>query len=142
MKIAMDSSIFDLYERMLDPNNRQLKKLPSGTRYSSIEQEAFDIIDALENIHKSGAIFCRLPSNKVVLNLPECCIKGFDIHKINKRTDELNGPYEDLREECKLLAEAEQCGVSIILTRNGNFIKLTGKSDSVKIIKPIDYFKK
>jgi hypothetical protein len=53
--------------------------------------------------------------------LTECCVRGFDIHNINQRANELQDPYEDLGEECKLLAEAEECGVSILLTTNGSF---------------------
>jgi hypothetical protein len=149
MKIAMHSDLIHLYERMLNPNDRQKETRP-GLRYSEIDQEAFKIIDALDKIYKSGARFCKLPSNEIALkkfpkadkSLPECCVRGLDLQKINKRIDELRDHDEDLEEECKLLAEAEECGVNILLTRNGKFIRELGKkSKNVMILKPPDYLK-
>jgi hypothetical protein len=152
MKIAMDSSVLDLYERMLDLNDRQSKKLPPGKRYSRIEQEAFDIIDALENIHKSRAHFCLLPSNidelqrikrpKLERFLGKCCEGELDSQKQKIRLEEMNASNEDL-ERYMLLAEAEECGVNILLTRYGSFKqKLQQKAkNNIKICHPIDYAK-
>lgn len=112
MKIAMDSSVLDLYERMLDPNDRQSKKLTSGKRYTTIDQEAFDIIDALEKINKSGAYFCLLPSNleelkrikrpKIENIMNKCYEDELNYKAIEIRKNELNAPYEDLEKKCKL----------------------------------------
>jgi hypothetical protein len=147
MKIAMDSGLLHLYERMLNPSDRQKEPRPN-LRYSANDKKAFDIIDALEKIYKSGARFCKLPSNEEVLkqntktdkNLPECCVKGFDIQKISRRKDELQDFHEDL-EDRKLLAEAEECGVNILLTTIGSFKEnLQGKAkNNVRIFHPIDY---
>jgi len=149
MKIPMDSSLLTLYERMLDPNDRQSRTLRPNLRYSAIEKEPFDIIDALEIIHKKiGSHFCKLPSIKMALkqntkadeSLAECCVKGLDIQKINKRVDELNDPDKDLNQECSLLAEAEACGVNILLTQNGAFKQnFQYKANNVRILHPIDY---
>src|SRR5208283_4994475 len=126
MKIAMDSSVLDLYERMLNPNDHKSKKVPPGLRY--IDQEAIDIIDALEKIHKSGARFCLLPSNIEELQrikrpksegyLRRCCGKELDSQKQQIRVNELNDSDE---EACMLLAEAEECGVNVLLTTCGSF---------------------
>ncbi len=149
MKIAMDSELIPLYERMLNPYDRQKKSEPN-LRYTINDKIAFDIIDALEKIHKSGAIFCKLPINKDVLKensksdkeLSECCIKGVDIHKIHQRTNELDNAYDDLKKECSLLAEAEECRVNILLTTNGNFIdSLCSKANDVRILHPVNYSK-
>jgi len=145
MKIAMDSSVLYLYERMLNPYDRQQMPGPN-LRYSQNDKIAFDNIDALEKIHRSGQIFCKLPSNKETLKqcpkadeyLAECFIKSLNIHKFNQRIIELN-ICEDLPDEFyRLLGEAEQCGINIILTLDD----LSAKSNNVKIVKPADYFNK
>lgn len=150
MKIAMDSNVLDLYERMLNPNDRRLEKMPPGKRYSPNDREAFDIIDALENIHKSGAYFCLLPSNieelqhinrpKIQRILGRCCEKELDSQKQQIRVNELNDSNEDL-ERCMLLAEAEECGVNVLLITYRSFKKnLQHKAkNNVKIFHPVDY---
>jgi hypothetical protein len=147
MKIAMDSELIFLYERMLNPYDRQRTPEPN-LRYSVNDKNAFDIIDALEKIYKSGAIFCKLPINQEVLKenpkadnkLSECCLSEIEFHKINQRVNELTDAYDDLLDECRLLEEAEQCSVNIILTRNGNFIdNLHSKADGVRILYPVVY---
>jgi len=153
MKIAMDSRLIPLFRMMLNPS-RQIVPGPN-LRYWPSEKEAFDIVDDLDKISKSDPIprFCRLPSNEEALkenqirkdNLPDCCRKGFNINKknnINKRIDELRDFHADLYKECKLLAEAEQCKVNVIITIKEEFInKLSGKAKGIRIIKPADYFK-
>jgi len=151
MKIVMDSRLIHLYQKMLliplDPRSENMRP---NLRVPANEKQDINIIKALYKIKISGARFCKLPSNEGELkeyikadkDLPECCVKGFDIQKINQRTNELNDPYEDLGEECKLLAEAEECGANIILTTNPNFItNLSNKAINVRILKPSDYSK-
>jgi hypothetical protein len=152
MKIAMDSRLIPLYQKMLSPY-RQIKP-STNLRYSPEDKEDFDIIDALDKISKIDPPprFCKLPSNEAALKenptadekLPECCRRGIDIHKINninRRTDALQDSFEDL-EYCKLLAEAEECKVNVLLTRKDEFIKkLSGEARGVRITKPADYFK-
>ena len=147
MKIAMDSSVLDIYERMLDHNDRRLNKLPQNFRYSANDERAFDMIDALDKINKTLVSFCRLPSNEDALkrnpkankHLFECCIEGYDIQSINKRINELHGFYDNLENCCKLLSEAEECGVNIILTTNGLFKNnLQSKAkNNIKILHPL-----
>jgi hypothetical protein len=147
MKIAMDSELIPLYERMLNPLDRQKEPKPN-LRYSVNDKNTFNIIDALEKIHKSGAIFCKLPFNKEALiknskadtQLSECCIKELDIHNCYQRINELKNSHDNLEEECRLLAEAEQCGVNILLTTNGKSINnLHSKANDVRILHPINY---
>ena len=141
MKIAMDSRLIPLYQRMLNPSDRQSKKV-SSSRYSAIDREIFNIIDALEKIYnKLKKYFCRLPSNKETLKLLECCVEEYDVQKINKRVYELQEFHDDL-EDCQLLAEAEECGVNILLTRDGSFKQnLQHKANNVRILHPIYYAK-
>jgi len=149
MKIAMDSGLLPYYERMLNPNDRQAKNPPTNLRYSTVDRETFDIIDSLEKIHKSGARFCKLPSNEEALkqnpkadkNLPECCVKGFDLQKINKRINELRDPFEDLDDCCKFLAEAEECGANILFTTNESFKQNLQNKSNVRVLHPIEYSK-
>jgi hypothetical protein len=140
MKIAMDSSVIDRFERIL-------RNIPNLT-----DKEE----KALLEIKESGALFFKLPSNIEYFQknksgekflaeeyLRYCREVQLDDQKIKERINELTDPYEDLEDECKLLAEAEQCGVNVILTTIGNFIsELAGKANKVKIIRPTDYFKK
>jgi hypothetical protein len=137
MKVAMDPSVLDLFERFLND-------------WPIVNKEQ----EALMEIHKSGVRFYLLPCNieelrsikraEVEKYLSKCHERELDSHKIIKRINDLNDPHDNLgEEEYRLLAEAEECGINIILTTNGNFIhELTGKSNSVKIMKPTDYFKK
>ena len=140
MKIAMDSSVIDRFERIL-------RNIPILT-----EKEE----KALLEIKESRARFCKLPSNIKYFRanksgdkfyaeeyLPHCSEKQLDDQIIKKRVYELSKPSEKLEEECELLAEAEEYGVSIILTTSGNFInELARKSNKVKIMKPSEYVKK
>jgi hypothetical protein len=126
---------------MLNPYDRQSKKVHSG-RYSAVDREIFNIIDALEKIYnKLKKYFCKLPSNTEMLKLPECCLEEYDVQNLNKRVHELQEFHDDL-EDCQLLAEAEECGVNILLTRNASFKQnLQHQANNVRILHPIYYAK-
>ncbi|MGD0218239.1 MAG: hypothetical protein ABSC45_12130 [Desulfobaccales bacterium] len=139
MLIAMDSSVMDRFERIL-------RNIPILS-----EQEE----NALVEIIKSGTHFCKLPSNVEYFQknksgfhaegyLGKC--REVDDQSIKKRMTELIDPdevLEDLEDEYKFLAEAEESGVEVILTTLGNFINdLAKKTNKVKIMKPTDYVRK
>jgi hypothetical protein len=154
IKIAMDSTLIPLYRLMIMTPCLQIQPGPN-LRYPPSEQEDRDIINALYKILTSlnpPPRFCKLPCNETALKdhpidkekFPDCCRKGFDTNKINNvniRMDELKDFQEKLAEECRLLAEAEVCGVNILLARNRSFNQnLQNRAkNKVKIFHPIDY---
>jgi hypothetical protein len=142
MKIAaMDESVLDSFA------SKVLKE--RGIIPGSLNEDEH----ILNNMQYSNVSFCLLPINieylhnkgqaKIIINILKKCrtrISDNQNQKINQRTNELLEHYGEREDCCRLLAEAEECGVNFLLTRNGNFISELGrKAKNVKIIRPIDF---
>lgn len=123
-KVAMDLSVLDRFIRFLQ-----------GTK-----DREFD------DIWKSGGRFCRLRSNPKIPNnlenyLHDCCGKldAQAENRIKERIEELIDFHDD-PEDREIIAEAEEVGIDVLLTRSSEFINnLATKAKNVKIMTTSQY---
>lgn len=60
---------------------------------------------------------------------------------VHMRTEQFSKLHTNGSKDCRLLAEAEDCGLNFLLTYDTDFLKfLTNASNITKVIKPSDYW--